>query len=520
MSRAVLVAFGVMSLWLLGVSAARAATLERLVMPGPLIEGHADLEDDCGKCHRAFVSAEQVPLCLDCHEAVRSDVESGAGFHGALYAAQPKELCKSCHTEHKGRSADIVGFNRDAFDHERTDFPLRGAHVGRACASCHEPDKAFRDASSACVDCHRQEEPHQGRLGDDCGVCHSVETPWQKVGYDHSQTEFPLDGAHRDVACKGCHVDEVWGGSPTACSACHRADDVHRGGRGDNCGKCHNSSVWKEARFDHLRETRFALRGRHAALVCSACHLDQMAIKDPPKDCVGCHSADDRHRGRFGTACGNCHGESDWKIEYDHARATGYALNGAHAPLACVRCHRGALEDELPKSCVGCHEDDDPHAGRYRECADCHSETTWHAVAFDHGFTQFPLIGIHASAACEACHTALDFTQVARQCRDCHEDRDAHDGAFGEACETCHNPNGWNRWRFDHDEQTTYPLVGSHRGLECASCHGSALPDGERLSRTCISCHRGDDKHDGRFGADCGRCHTTESFSDPALWHR
>ncbi len=160
---------------------------------------------------------------------------------------------------------------------------------------------------------------------------------------------------------------------------------------------------------------------------------------------------------------------------------------------------------------------DDPHNGRYKACEGCHTEVTWHSVAFDHGFTKFPLIGIHASAACEACHTKLDFTGVSDVCGDCHADRDYHKGAFGKVCGTCHNPNGWDRWQFDHDEQTTYPLTGAHHGLECAACHKVAITEHVKLSRACVGCHAKDDKHDGKFGADCSRCHTTESFRTPVV---
>jgi hypothetical protein len=515
-SRLAVIALGVIvSLW---SASANAAALEQLVMPGPVIEGHAKWEGDCSKCHSGFVPAEQKALCLDCHEAIRDDVTNGRGLHGQIYRATPEQFCKACHTEHKGRGADIVGFNRDTFDHSRTDFALRGAHTSVNCSACHEAAKTFRDAPSTCVACHRADEPHQGRLGDRCDGCHADNRPWTEVRFDHSKTAFPLLGAHETAACKTCHVDEEWKGISKTCNSCHEGDDVHRGARGTDCGKCHDTRSWSDATFDHLKETGFALVGHHAQLACSACHLDAMARKDPPKECFGCHSADDVHSGRFGTACGDCHNATSWKKEFDHKAETGYALLGAHAPLDCARCHRGALTDQLPNTCEGCHTKDDPHQRRYQTCSDCHSQATWHDVAFDHGFTRFPLIGIHASAACEACHTNLAFTDAPSRCVECHRKRDPHHGAFGLDCDKCHNPNGWNRWQFDHDAQTTYPLTGKHRGLECALCHKAALPNGVTLSRACIGCHRSDDAHDGSFGPDCGRCHTTESFLDSTLW--
>ncbi len=505
---------------LVAPSLADAASVERLVMPGPVIEGHADLESECSNCHKAFVAGEQTALCLDCHKDVAADVAEHAGLHGTLAVATPQLICKSCHTEHKGRAADIVGLNRNLFDHDRTDFPLLGAHAGRDCAACHEVGKPFRDAPSSCVGCHGKQQPHHERLGEDCGLCHSETRRWPDVRFDHATTDFPLTGAHVDAVCGSCHVNEVWKDLPSSCVACHSGDDVHRGTRGGKCGSCHNTTRWSGAKFDHFEETGFALEGRHSEIVCAACHLDNMAIKQPPKTCVGCHSADDDHSGRFGSDCGHCHGVATWETRYDHLAETGFALLGVHENLSCTSCHKGALTDALPTTCVGCHDKDDPHHGRQRACDSCHTVVSWHSVAFDHGFTQFPLIGMHASAACEACHSNLEFADTSQVCGDCHGKRDYHKGALGPACGTCHNPNGWDRWQFDHDKQTTYPLTGGHADLECAACHKVPLHDKVILSRACISCHVTDDVHDGRFGTDCGRCHSTESFTDTALLGR
>jgi hypothetical protein len=48
---------------------------------------------------------------------------------------------------------------------------------------------------------------------------------------------------------------------------------------------------------------------------------------------------------------------------FDHRRETGFALEGAHARLACAACHRrerrgGRVElpfEPLPTTCEGCH---------------------------------------------------------------------------------------------------------------------------------------------------------------------
>ena len=128
---------------LLAAAPAMGSKLEMLVMPGPVIEGHAKYEAECPKCHLRFSKETQSGLCLDCHDKVKADVDSGEGFHGRIPGIRTAE-CKRCHTDHIGRKADIVLLDPQTFDHGRTDYPLKGAHLRVPCARCHEADKHFR----------------------------------------------------------------------------------------------------------------------------------------------------------------------------------------------------------------------------------------------------------------------------------------------------------------------------------------------------------------------------------------
>ena len=84
------------------------AQIETLVMPGKVISGHADLESECSNCHKKFERGKQRELCLDCHDDVAADLKSERGFHGLPGNARTQE-CASCHTDHEGRDADILG---------------------------------------------------------------------------------------------------------------------------------------------------------------------------------------------------------------------------------------------------------------------------------------------------------------------------------------------------------------------------------------------------------------------------
>jgi hypothetical protein len=135
-------------------------------------------------------------------------------------------------------------------------------------------------------------------------------------------------------------------------------------------------------------------------------------------------------------------------------------------------------------------------------------------VRFDHDLTTFPLLGKHDVLECADCHATPAFHDADDQCIECHAEDDVHERRLGADCATCHNPNDWLAWSFDHNTQTDFALTGAHADVTCHACHRKPV-DGEIvLGSTCITCHRGDDLHRGEFGTDCAECHTTESFSD------
>ncbi|MDH5501224.1 MAG: cytochrome C, partial [Gammaproteobacteria bacterium] len=147
------------------------AQIETLVMPGKVIEGHADVETDCDSCHQKFERQRQRVLCLVCHEDVGADIESQLGFHGRFESARD-DRCASCHTDHEGREADIVNLDEQTFDHDFTDFSLQGGHAEVECTSCHAPDTRYREAPSDCYSCHEADNIHDPGLGTECAACH------------------------------------------------------------------------------------------------------------------------------------------------------------------------------------------------------------------------------------------------------------------------------------------------------------------------------------------------------------
>jgi hypothetical protein len=283
----------------------------------PLEARHAAVA--CGKCHlpAALKTVYRIKYdrCLDCH----------ADVHKGQFAGQPYlNRCEECHTVHGFRPARF-----SLARHERTRFPLRGAHAAIACAECHNnrspnyppPPVRYRVADLSCTGCH--EDPHRaqfkirmaslttgGRTAG-CQACHTERSWHDLAGFDHATTLFPLVGAHRGVPCEQCHrppnlavgtKGAVFHAAPGQCSGCH--EDIHGGqfspaASPADCGKCHNVFKWRPANFDHNTRSAFLLNGAHRNVACGKCHTNYRLLngkrvlfyKPAPKECSACHES-------------------------------------------------------------------------------------------------------------------------------------------------------------------------------------------------------------------------------------
>lgn len=489
-------------------------------MPDEVIEGHARFEQECAKCHERFGKHSQTSLCLDCHKEIKKDISGNRGYHGRHEQIR-KQNCKNCHTEHKGRTADIVKLDTLIFDHNFTDFPLRGEHRKISCNKCHKQTQKYREATRDCYGCHKKDNRHNadimGKLSRQCGSCH-IEKGWRSISFDHNKTKFSLTGKHRKSDCSSCHPSDRFLKTSTSCYSCHRLDDVHQGNNGKNCKKCHTTRNWKKLDFNHDKDTDFALHGRHKSLACMSCHKQDPYKVKIKATCQSCHKQDDIHKGRFGEKCHGCHNESSWKkYRFDHDRQTTFKLIGKHRNISCTTCHKQHIYNvKLDTDCIACHKVDDVHKGQEGDnCARCHNETGWRKnVRFDHDVTKFPLIGLHTVVPCEGCHLSSNYKNVQKGCNNCHKSDDGHKGKLGKNCQLCHTPNSWRIWQFNHNFQSRFKLDGAHENVHCHSCHTLSVTKIDSQPRTCINCHRNDDEHNGQFGSRCDRCHNTESFMD------
>jgi hypothetical protein len=273
----------------------------------------------CDKCHRARETKQLAHQhCTDCHQ--------DAHF-GQLASRPDRGACESCH--------DVAGFTPARFgieEHQKTTYPLAGAHLAVACNSCHTTVSADELRRTPGVTVTRGASGRSPRL------------------------RF----------------------ASTRCAACHR--DVHQGDldrwvKAGGCESCHNGESWRRATFDHAK-TRFALVAGHARARCGECHKkvevgtprERVGFAGTPLACEKCHG--DPHRGQFqaggkaAVACERCHAATTLRASlFDHSRDSGWPLDGAHARIACATCHRRETRDgvtfvrykPLPKTCSGCH---------------------------------------------------------------------------------------------------------------------------------------------------------------------
>lgn len=136
-----------------------------------------------------------------------------------------------------------------------------------------------------CLDCHTgvgaeidMEMPLHGSMPDPmrCRDCHTEHHGPQTAltslsHFNHDWTSFKLTGVHTIVDCASCHRDEVHKGTPQTCVSCHAEPEKHQGRYGTNCVRCHSTSGWDGAVFQH----RFPMThggGGKQVKACSMCH--------------------------------------------------------------------------------------------------------------------------------------------------------------------------------------------------------------------------------------------------------
>ncbi len=206
-----------------------------------------------------------------------------------------------------------------------------------------------------------------------------------------------LSNAHAklEATCTNCHRAFSREAQSALCLSCHKeiaadaATRTHFHGRsaevmGSQCRRCHAEHQGRDASiifgvpelFDHA-STEFALTGAHIGVACGRCHAPKTSFRSARTECHACHAKDDIHKAALGPKCETCHFTERW-TRTTHWPHLLWPLLGAHKKAACHACHAGPRFVGLPKTCVGCHRQDDIHRAKLgARCDTCHTPTGW-----------------------------------------------------------------------------------------------------------------------------------------------
>ncbi len=287
--------------------------------PGRLLSAHAAFDDRCAACHRPWHPMDNNG-CVACHGGFGNNGNPHAGYYvfddkqgliaGRHLAVFKDNLgCLSCHSEHRGRAADVR------------------AQAAFACTWCHEHPaiKAVQKHQGAVLARHDSanqmfKQPfnhYQHRLlmmlqagnfpnGFECAVCHQV-TPaapgapdtmtiaWRPCAYCHTTPQVPslglpasLGSAPASLPYSGVvrtlHINAVFNHS--------------RGHLRTPCAQCH-LKVSESAKPDDDNSLLISQ--------CFTCHAHQESPTGaPPRQAGGGGAAFAAQTPRV-TACGQCH---------------------------------------------------------------------------------------------------------------------------------------------------------------------------------------------------------------------
>lgn len=342
----------------------------------------------------------------------------------------------------------------------------------KQCHTCARPTPGDRCLIHPCMrDLAGQgsEAPSDER-GPDVLILDQLAGAYLPVPFDH---KGHANMAKMTEGCATCHHFTPKGERPPPCRTCHDVNssgtDIYKpglkGAYHQQCMNCHRN--W-------IDETD-----------CGICHVgskrgtatDPQATRD---DMMGrSHPPIPEPSGNFYQGPMSTEAETPVVFRHqEHVQRFGLNCVECHHEPSCTRCHtrktRPAEFDtrlQHHQRCLRCHKSDMDGSKKEARCERCH----WQAgqptpQRFDHADTGWPLKRYHTAVSCRACHTAVPFTQAARDCKACHA--------------------GWDPNSFDH-AVTGQLLDENHAEQDCSDCHQGGKYD---KPPTCDDCHDEEDE--------------------------
>ncbi len=233
-----------------------------------LPDGHDRAQ--CEACHLPTASADLFGRTFGRIEAIHGTADPGcqachADPHFGIFDVEglPRETeagatCARCHT--LDSFAKLLVGPPERFDHDFwTSSNTASEHGEQGCDDCHPPiikgqglgilvqglGRRGRARAAVpgrtCAACHGDEHRSQFQRPETeaCDACHASQADFSVLDFDHqTDSRYPLDDVHKDVACSACHRQVAWpDGSGTVlyrplgmqCADCHSAGGGERG---------------------------------------------------------------------------------------------------------------------------------------------------------------------------------------------------------------------------------------------------------------------------------------------------
>jgi hypothetical protein len=502
---------------------------------------------NCKMCHTSLEFSKAGKECISCH----------TDMHNQTLGPD----CARCHTP----NAWII--NNITEIHQRSRFPLVGAHVTADCFDCHVNASAsllnFGPLGVECVDCHQanydattQPNHKQGGYSTNCIECHNMTAfTWTGAGINHNF--FPLTAGHEISDCNQCHISGNYSNTSPVCVSCHQSTYNNTTNPNHttinfstNCTDCHTTNPgWKPAEYrEHDAKSFPIYSGKHNGTwgTCNDCHTNPASYAQ--FSCIDCHDHNQsdmngKHNDVSGytynsIACFECHPTGSAEGAFNHSTSI-FPLTGAHTTVECASCHTNGFGGTTTV-CYDCHTDKynqsiNPNHVEIsipKDCGTCHTtDPGWIPATFPIHNNYYVLEGAHIPIAnnCITCHQG-NYVNSPNTCFGCHA-KEFNESTnpnhitsqFPTTCETCHSQNAWSPSNFDHNN--VYPLTGAHANIatNCYVCHkGNYI----NTPNTCVGCHQTDYNQTtnpnhitSQFPTTCETCHSTTAWSPSTFNH-
>jgi nitrate/TMAO reductase-like tetraheme cytochrome c subunit len=417
------------------------------------------------------------------------------------YVQHDNDFCLSCHL--------MV---------EPYELFAQSAHRDLGCKACHTPTLIERSTMGLAqfVDNPDSIRVHADVPDENCTSCHVDGDPEQWTLIANSaghQVHFEsTDTALADIGCVGCHSSGLHEFAATdqtcAQSGCHTDVEVTLGRMGDftiHCTSCHSFSA--PVQDPTLESAQAALAPDADA--CLSCHVMRTLVEIPEDEphqavCATCHNPHDQDTPQEAVetcATSGCHEAADTLSPF-HEGLTDHPLDD------CSSCHTAHVFRVEGEDCLSCHADiydDAPgRTGQIAAAPQPHPQPLSARGAGRGAVSGGGTVPAEGTRFAMLVHREPVARLVAPEARARPVGTPPGVPASHISAEPALAPTARSTPQAAGDTDRPF-RHGTHRTLDCASCHDSSDAHGELTVDApvdCASCH-----HTTQVVDDCASCH-------------